>query len=107
MKGNYKFLLLALLIAFASCSFTNKTFENSDKDKVLIEVITYVLEKGHYDPQDINDDFSENVFNKYLNNLDPFKRYFYASDIKEFEAYKNQIDDQIKAYEVSFFNLTH
>lgn len=108
MKGNYKFLLLALLIAFASCSFTSKTFDdNPDKDKLLIQLITYVLDNGHFNPQDLNDDFSANVFEDYLKQLDPFKRYFYASDIKEFEAYKNQLDDQLKAYDVSFFNLTH
>ena len=107
MKGNYKFLLLALLIAFASCSFTSKKFDDPDKDKLLIQLITYLLDQGHFDPKDINDDFSANVFDDYLNNIDPFKRYFYASDIKEFEAYKNKIDDQIKAYDVSFFNLTH
>lgn len=107
MKGNYKFLLLALLIAFASCSFTNKTFDDPDKDKLLIQLITYLLEQGHFDPQEINDDFSANVYKDYLSNLDPFKRYFYASDIKEFEAYENQLDDQIRAYDVSFFNLTN
>jgi len=107
MKGNYKFLLLALLIAFASCSFTTKKFEDPDKDKLLIQLITYLLDQGHFDPKDINDDFSTHVFDVYLNNLDPFKRYFYESDIEEFEAYRDKIDDQIKAYDVSFFNLTH
>ncbi|WP_296382220.1 carboxy terminal-processing peptidase [Winogradskyella sp.] len=107
MRGNYKFLLLALLIAFASCSFTSKTFDDPDKDKLLIQLITYVLDQGHYNPQDINDDFSANVFEDYLNQLDPFKRYFYASDIKEFEVYKSQLDDQIKVYDLSFFNMTH
>ncbi|WP_179348018.1 carboxy terminal-processing peptidase [Winogradskyella pacifica] len=107
MKGNYKFLLLALLIAFASCSFTSKKFEDPDKDKLLIQLISYLLGQGHFEPKDINDDFSSHVYDSYLNNLDPFKRYFYESDIKEFEAYKDKIDDQIKAYDVSFFNLTH
>ncbi|WP_111682156.1 carboxy terminal-processing peptidase [Winogradskyella tangerina] len=107
MKGNYKFLLLALLIAFASCSFTSKKFDDPDKDKLLIQLITYVLDNGHFDPQELNDSFSENVFEDYLNQLDPFKRYFYASDIEEFAEYKSELDDQIKAYDVSFFNLTH
>ncbi|WP_179351430.1 carboxy terminal-processing peptidase [Winogradskyella vidalii] len=107
MKGNYKFLLLALMIAFASCSFTSKKFEDPDKDKLLIQLITYLLDQGHFEPKDINDEFSANVFEDYLNNIDPFKRYLYASDIKEFEAYQDKIDDQIKAYDVSFFNLTH
>lgn len=108
MRGNYKFLLLAFLIACASCSFTSKKFDdNPDKDKLLIQLITYVLDNGHFNPQDLNDDFSKNVFEDYLNQLDPFKRYFYESDIKEFEAFKTQLDDQIKDYDVAFFNLTH
>lgn len=107
MKGKYKFLLLALMIAFASCSFTSKTFEDNDKDKLLVRLITHLLNIGHIVPQDINDDFSSRVFDDYINQLDPFKRYFYKSDIKEFENYKTQIDDQLKAYDLAFFNLTH
>ncbi len=107
MKRNYKLSLLVLLLAFASCSFTTKKFQDPNKDKLLIQLITYVLEEGHFSPQDLNDGFSEQVFTDYLEQIDPFKRYFYASDIKEFEAYKNQLDDQIKAYDLSFFNLTH
>ena len=107
MKRNYKILLLALMLAFASCSFTTKTFENPDKDRLLMQLITYVLEEGHFSPKELDDAFSNQVFASYLDQLDPFKRYFYASDIKEFEAYKDQIDDQLKNYELTFFNLTH
>jgi len=107
MKRNYKILLLVLLLAFASCSFTSKTFDDPDKDKRLIGLISYVLEEGHYNPKEFNDAFSEQVFDGYLKQLDPFKRYFYESDIKEFEAYKYKVDDQIKSLDISFFNLTH
>lgn len=107
MRRNYRFLLLALLLAFASCSFTSKKFEENDKDKLLIQLITYVIGEGHFDPKDIDDTFSANVFEDYLDQLDPLKRYFYASDIKEFEKYKNEIDDQLKAYDITFFNITH
>lgn len=107
MKRNYKILVLVLLLAFASCSFTTKTFDDPDKDKLLIQVITYVLQRGHFDPKEINDDFSAEVFDAYLNQLDPLKRYFYKSDIDEFEKYKLELDDQIKAYDIGFFNLTY
>jgi carboxyl-terminal processing protease len=107
MKRNYKLLLLVLLLAFASCSFTSKTFEDPDKDKLLIRLISYVLEEGHYSPKDFNDAFSEQVFEGYLKQLDPFKRYFYESDIKDFEKYKDKLDDQIKEDNITFFNLTH
>ena len=100
-------MLLAMLIALASCSFTTKSFDNPDRDKLLVQLISYVLEQGHFEPKELNDQFSEKVFYDYLEQLDPFKRYFYQSDIKEFEAYKLLVDDQIKTYDLTFFNLTH
>jgi carboxyl-terminal processing protease len=108
MKRNINILLLTLLLAFASCSFTTKTFDQSnDKDKDLVQLIIYVLEQGHFEPKDLNDEFSEHVFQDYLDQIDPFKRYFYESDIKEFSAYKNELDNQLMAYDLTFFNLTH
>jgi len=107
MKKNLILGFLAVLIAVASCSFTNKTFENNDKDKLLLDIITYILEKGHYAPKDINDDFSVSVFDDFINELDPTKRYFQAQDIRDFEQYKFQIDDQIKNTDISFFNLVY
>jgi carboxyl-terminal processing protease len=108
MRGKYKFLLLLLLTAFASCSFTNKVdAKDGDKDKLLVRLITYLLDQGHFAPQDINDEFSVRVYDDYINQLDPFKRYFYQSDIKEFETYKVELDDQLKVYDLSFFDMTH
>lgn len=107
MKRNYYLLMLTILLAFASCSFTSKTFDDPDKDKMLVQIITYILDRGHYNPKDLNDEFSAEVYSDYLENLDQFKRYFYQSDIDEFEAYKLQIDDQLKDYDLSFFNLTY
>ena len=108
MKRNLAYVLTIILIAVASCSFTNKSFENdNDKDKLLLELITYVLEKGHYDPKDIDDDFSVSVFEDFIDIIDPTKRYFIEEDILEFEQYKYQIDDQIKNTDITFFSLVH
>lgn len=96
-----------IVIAVASCSFTNKSFESNDRDKLLLDLITYVLERGHYEPKDINDDFSVNVYEDFLDVIDPTKRYFLQEDIQEFEQYKFQIDDQIKNTDISFFNLVY
>jgi len=107
MKRNYKVLMLVLLLAFASCSFTTKTFDDPDKDKLLIQVVTFLLQQVHFDPQDINDDFSAKVFTDYLERIDPYKRYFNKSDIDDFRKYETLLDDQLKAYDASFFNLTY
>ena len=107
MKRNLAYALVVMLISVASCSFTNKSFENDDKDKLLLDLITYVLEKGHYEPKNIDDDFSVSVFEDFIDVIDPTKRYFLEEDIKEFEQFKFQIDDQIKSTDISFFNLVY
>ncbi|TDQ33322.1 carboxy terminal-processing peptidase [Zeaxanthinibacter enoshimensis] len=107
MRRNLTLGFLVILIAVASCSFTNKSFETNDKDKLLLDLITYVLERGHYEPKNINDDFSVNVFEDFINVIDPTKRYFLKEDIAEFEQYKFQIDDQIKNTDITFFEVVY
>ena len=107
MKRNCRILLLVLLLAFASCSFTTKKFSDPDKDKLLIQIITFVLEKGHFNPIAMDDKFSEDFFEDYIKISDPFKRYFYESDYKDFEKYKLLIDDQLKTSDITFFNVVN
>lgn len=107
LKKNFKVLFLAVFVAVASCSFTTKEFNDPDKDKLLLDLVTYVIQKGHYDPKDMDDAFSSGVYENFIKGLDPLKRYFLASDIAEFSKYKTEIDDQIRNKDLSFFNLVH
>ncbi|MHA7864207.1 carboxy terminal-processing peptidase [Flagellimonas marinaquae] len=107
MKKNFILALLVILVAVASCSFTNKSFDNDDKDKFLLELISYVLERGHYEPKEVNDSFSSNVFDDFIEVIDPTKRYFLESDIREFEKYRFMIDDEIRNTDIEFFNAVY
>lgn len=107
MKRNFNILLLAIFIAIASCSFTTKTFENPNKDKLLMQLISYLLEQGHFQPKDFNDEFSLEVYKRFLNRIDPYRHYFYKSDIEVFKQYEQQLDDQIQNYEIEFFNIVY
>ncbi len=107
MKKSFLILMLTVIISAASCSFTNKIEQDPDKDKLLIDLISYVLSKGHYDAKEIDDDFSKDVFEDYIKALDPSKRYFYESDIQEFKKFELLIDDEIRDKEITFFNLTY
>ena len=100
-------LSLMLVLAFASCSFTSKKFSNPDKDKLLIQIITFVLDQGHFDPIALDDAFSEELFSDYIEIVDPVKRYFYESDYKDFEKFRLNIDDQLKATDITFFNIVN
>lgn len=105
MKKKFGLGLLVLLLGFASCSFTdNHNFETDNKDKLLIDLITYVLEKGHYDPKELNDEFSSEAFDRFIEGLDPLKRYFLAEDVEAFEKYRYLIDDQLVAKDLEFFD---
>ena len=95
------------MMCLASCSFISKDFETDDKDGLVIQLITYVLDQAHYLDKEIDDNFSEEVFETFIENIDPYKRYFYASDYKDFSKYKFSIDDSFKNPDLTFFNLVH
>ena len=107
MKKNLFTSLIAFIMCLASCSFVSKDFDTSNKDSLVIQLITYVLDQAHYLDKEIDDDFSEKVFDTFLENLDPYKRYFYASDIDEFSKYKYKIDDAFKNPNFDFFDLVY
>ena len=107
MKKNIIIISLTFILGLASCSFTSRNFDQTDKDKLLLQLISYVLDQGHFVEKEINDDFSREVFNEYLNIIDPYKRYFYKSDIEEFKKYEDQLDDKFINAEIDFFDLTY
>tara|TARA_A100001234_G_scaffold86217_1_gene75969 strand:- start:3756 stop:5879 length:2124 start_codon:yes stop_codon:yes gene_type:complete len=99
--------LIAFIMCLASCSFISKDFDTSNKDNLVIQLITNILEQGHYLDKEIDDEFSEKVYNTFLENLDPYKRYFYMSDIEEFSKFKYSIDDDFKNPNLDFFDLVY
>ena len=99
------FLIFSLLLV--SWKFSEVKFDDPNKDKLLIELLKYVLEKGHYQSLDINDELSKKVYNSYLDMIDPQKKYFLSSDLREFKKFEKLIDDQWLSYDLAFFNLTH
>ena len=113
MKKKFKTIFLRnriTLVIFISLStlifgFSPKE-QDPNKDKLLIEIISYVINRGHYDPREINDSFSENAFMNYLESLDGQHRFFLQSDIRTFESFRFKIDDEIKNSQINFFDLT-
>ncbi|MBF2091789.1 carboxy terminal-processing peptidase [Flavobacterium psychrophilum] len=107
MKRNYKIILAVLAISAALCSFMSKKEKDPEKDKTLLDLITFVIEKAHYNPMAIDDNFSKGVYKDYLDALDPSKRFFVQADIDEFKTYESQIDDMIHNRDLTFFKLTY
>ncbi len=95
-------LLLWLSLALASGS-RNATVEPLVPDDVHAEIgktIAKILPQFHYNHQKINDAFSAEVLDLYLERLDPGRLYFLASDVAQFARYRFVLDDQLKMGEL-------
>ncbi|MCK9538183.1 carboxy terminal-processing peptidase [Dokdonella sp.] len=56
---------------------------------------TRFLTRFHYKPTPLNDAMSEKIFKRYLDSLDGDKLFFTAADIRQFERYRDKLDDAI------------
>jgi carboxyl-terminal processing protease len=98
---------LLLLNSFSANATEINTTNDPEKDKVLVYVLKNILTRGHFVVKDMNDDFSEHVYNSFLDGLDSSKRYFTQKDIKEFSKYKYQIDNQLLRDDLTFYKLVY
>ena len=109
MKRNFKILIAVVLLSVTLFAFKINSDRSVDpeKDKMLLELLTFVIEKGHYNPSVIDDTFSKGIYKDYIEALDPSKRFFLQSDIDEFLKYETLLDDQLLNKDLTFFNLTY
>ena len=101
MLNRTHFLLPALALTFLIQSAT----ASSDLPKALapepihqqtVLDILDSLSREHYNKVTIDDSFSSWLLDQYLEDLDPSKSYFFASDIAEFEPLRSTLDDSIQ-----------
>ena len=109
MKRNYKILLAVVVLSVTLFAFKLNSTKSvdSDKDKMLLELLAFVIEKGHYSPAKIDDTFSKGVYKDYIQALDPSKRFFLQSDIDEFSKYETELDDELLNKDLTFFELSY
>lgn len=79
---------------------------NPQKEAVLIRTVLDGLTRLHFQPKEVDDAFSQNFYNLYLQDIDGGKRFFTKAEINQFETYNMQLDDQAKNGSFEFFNLT-
>ncbi len=97
-------ILIVVALSFVAFQTMGKsnTVPPSKYDKVL-RLVGEMLMDYHFNPQDINDDFSAKVFKKYIKELDPEKTFFQKGDITILRKYEARIDDEIKGSQVESF----
>ena len=95
------------LVIYFEISNVNFSSDEPNKDRLLVDLVSYVLDKLHYDPQIINDDFSIKVYDDFIDAVDSQKRFLLKSDIELFSQFRLSIDDQINSSDIAFFNVVY
>ena len=76
--------------------------EPNAQDRQIVRTIAKRMKLFHLSNQDMDDEISKKGFQLYLKSLDPSKMYFYQSDVDEFGASADKLDDLAKSGDLSF-----
>ncbi|MEO6134570.1 MAG: carboxy terminal-processing peptidase [Ginsengibacter sp.] len=106
-----KFIPVLIILVLGGLFMTYGVMGNGDKRdndpnakyQMILRNVGIVLEQGHYNPQKIDDKFSQEVMKRYLTNLDPDKYIFLEKDIASFKKIENRIDDEIHGAPIESF----
>ncbi|MDO9512210.1 MAG: carboxy terminal-processing peptidase [Bacteroidales bacterium] len=104
---NIKVLFFSGLFLFSMAGCSAQKIDEQKKQLVLMDLIKRSLEHGHFDPVNIDDDFSKKAMKIYLEQADVFKRFYIQSDIDEFKKFETSLDEQFKSYDFGFFDLSY
>jgi carboxyl-terminal processing protease len=90
-----------LFVAFRSLGI--RTGPPPTKQETILHNIGEMLSQIHYSPKKIDDNFSREIFKKYLTEeIDPQKNIFLKSDIDQLKKYETTLDDEILGGKVTF-----
>jgi len=68
----------------------------SPEHKAATEVIVHLMQRYHYSTVSVDDELSDQIFDRFLESLDPQKSFLLASDVEEFNQYRLKFDDALK-----------
>jgi carboxyl-terminal processing protease len=72
-----------------------------EQQSLVCKEIVALIENYNYKKITLNDSISSVVLDKYIKALDPYRSYFLASDIKDFEQFRNTLDDSFRLGDLS------
>ncbi|WP_317042788.1 carboxy terminal-processing peptidase [Pedobacter caeni] len=72
-----------------------------ERQSLVVKEVVGLIENYNYKKIKLNDSISSLILDKYIKDLDPYKYYFLASDIKDFEQFRNSLDDDFRNGDLS------
>ncbi|OQP57299.1 tail-specific protease [Niastella vici] len=92
-----------LILAFKSLGFGLGNGNPPTKYEKILHNVGEMLAEIHYSPKKIDDNFSKEIFKKYLGEkIDDQKNVLLQSDIQQLKKYETKIDDEILGGPVQF-----
>lgn len=79
---------------------------NAEKEAVLVQTIIEGLNQFHYKPLRINNEFSQKVFDIYMDKIDGSKRFFTQEEMDQLNSYRDKLDEEAEEHHFEFFNLS-
>lgn len=103
-----KILISSTVVAalFLLSSYTISYHDDGEKSEVLLNLMMRGMTYYHYQPQEVDDDFSHDVFDTYLERLDFNKRFFTQRDVENLKKYEYRIDDEVNNNTFELFELS-
>ena len=100
----YRFTLAAcfLIGSFVAAADPWKVPVGSEYEQEIAKLVADILPKWHYSQEKFDDDKSSHAFDKFLKRLDPYRRYFLASDIEQLSTHRYTIDDELRVGDIDF-----
>jgi len=97
---------IVLLLSISFLVVGSRSSNDEMRREMLIKVINFAINNGHYNPADLNDAFSEKAFELYLNRIDFSKRFLLQEDVRKLSEYRYQIDNAILNMDFEFLDLS-
>ena len=93
-------LLGAAMTPPAAIPATAAALAPTDQENYVARRVSDIVAREHYRRAPLDDRLSSLILDRYLDAIDGGRGYFFASDIAEFEKFRYQLDDAIKAGDV-------
>ncbi len=104
IRGPVFFSLIAVIVLVGA--FYPHQMDNSEKESILIHTMIGGLKQFHYQPQDLNDEFSKKVFKLYLDRIDGGSRWLTQNEVDILKKFELEIDDETEEGIFDFFDTS-
>lgn len=99
-------IALFVLAATALLGAFYPRIDFEEKESMIMHALLSVMEQVHFSPKAMDDQFSTEAFDLYLEAIDPYKRFLTQEEVDQLAVHKLNIDDQAKNRTLEFFDLS-